>query len=223
MTMKKIRVSNFTNADIVVSLPSSNIGVKVGESIIIETNERYLRVLHGGVNGSSFRVSEFPATMFKNRWVISLICCLSFDCLIDLNNVKKDLIVSERHFVFRDEILFSCLLVNSEFATKYIFSKKSDKVKSLIFLASISLLYVALSLLLTVAVVSLLFEDFHIAYIFVLIITIGLMVGSVNHLIKSIKFFNIDSNFEKIISDCKMIEILRCNKFLVKYCNEENA
>lgn len=218
--MKKIKISNFTSADIVAVLPSSNIEIKVGENIIVESDEKYLCLRYKN-KSNSLRMSEFPATMFKNRWVISLIYCLNFDCSIDLDSVGTDIVLSERYFAFRDEILFSCLLVNSEFASDYVYRNKKDKRISLMFMLAISLLYIVLSLLLTVAVGSLILEDFNIAYILVFIMVICLMVGSVNHLINSLKFFNIGSNFGRIRQQSRMIEILKCNKFFVKYCNSE--
>lgn len=221
--MRRVKILNQTGSDIVLSLTSSNVEVKVGESVVIQTDERYLRVknVRVGADSSSLKVSEFPAALFKNRWVISLILCLCLDCVIDLSSAEKNITVRGSCFSFRDEILFSCLSVNSDFSAKYTFSKKSGKVKSIIFLAAISLLYLILSLFLTIAAGSLLFENFNAAYVAVFITAAVLAAGSVNHLIKSLNFFNIDSNFQKVLSDCTMVEILKCSKFFVKYYDGE--
>ncbi|MGN0536689.1 MAG: hypothetical protein ACI4M3_01775 [Acutalibacteraceae bacterium] len=219
--MRGIKIFNQANSKIDIRYGGSFLTLDVGESAVIYPNKKKIYISHSKNRSSFLRLVQYPDTLFKNRWVISFVICVCLDCRVNIST-EKSLVVNERNYVFRDEVLFSAFSVNSSITPEHQFHQKNDRIKCAGLLLSTSMVYLVFSVFVFLAVLLLLTEEVSFIYIMALLIAGGLMIGAVRHFSKSFQFMRMDKNYQDIVNNSNIVIIQERKKLIIKYCPLED-
>ena len=139
--MRKIKICNNSNTNIFVNNGDLSVYIEIGESKSVCVNDKQLYIHRDTKKSSSFRISQYPAILMENMWMIGIIYCLNFDCCIKLKARNSVLTITEKNFSFRDQVIFSTYVVDTDDSCDLLYHSPKDKLKCTLLLYSTSLTY----------------------------------------------------------------------------------